>query len=1819
MNAIMNKTNNGKRLMAAVAVLALIACAFVAIMPASEQVNGAPVADITVPSTATAMDSVDDLATKATGNYVISSPITLDKNVTIATDVNVYITTGGSLTVPAGFTLMVTGTLSVTDGGVFTFNASEDGYNVAITESKGKISIDETGVANITGTGAGTFIGPNGIFVIGDGQIDVAYSKATDESLGMAITVTGTAAVAKDFGIYSADKLTVSPNTVLTVNSKLKISGTLTNSGSIAVGANGQIEVDSTSVNSVTSAASLADTTATKTFFYGTPQNVTLKSGQTYSITSGSAVVTVGTNVVSLGNIDSETAITVTTSNGTAMSIAGGADTATGTVAMTSGTATVTAANLGSVLDGYVKLTTFGKSLTDIGAADAATPTKLKAAVTVYGDKSTDIVLDGTNYITVADGSSITGTVSYSDGTNNTILMSGTVGASGTNAVYSEATATGVKITCTRQMVIFEDATINQNITVDCTSLVLNGKTTFGTAGKITASSASVYCNGTLAGTTGTDKITAAAYYGDYNNLSQYATMTTTGSATYKGSSTWTVTTIDEIETAIENGFNSFTVSGSTALEIDRDWTLPEGYTIILASDATNAATLQVNSGKTFTIADGAQIIMQDFLGAAGTDDDKISTIVVQSTGRMNVGGDIIGYQGTTQGVINNSGTVSFDNSAEVKTDFTGSGTFNLSDSMKTVYVREDVNSNLTFLPQQTVIVESGYNINISSTSRMDVLGKLIVEEGASINVIKGGLLYVRGNTASATIDGTVTSNGVSIMTADGTVTGTPLAGVTIDITTAQSDDSVIAINGTLQSRACNGELAIDLKKNTAANGKGSIELAGVLTVATNTMAQFDGMEVLEGGVLTVNGTIGTTNISNAGTVVMNGTSNGTFTIDMEIGGIVDVKSLAGDMTVTDSGMFLTMVRDDAGKSVEALVGGPNAKWAPVANSIELSDIKGAYITSDAPYEVVDGYDNRMPVNKMYVSGNLTPVTADANATATVVTGTVIVPDLEAETDLNIGKTHFGVSSGATLDVVGFVAAVDSENTTAFTGAGDIVVSEGTVKSLNVIDGPKVTAVHYEALESNVTYNYYTTLAKAIESGATELDAIGDLTILEDVTLPTGVTLTAGNVYVGDEDVQDITFTIENDAEFTAGNVYVNATMDVADTNDIFVSAVYSDTETIDGTHAIYTNLATALANAEDSTVTITKRGDGTVYLSTDATVKEGVTLAIPAGKVLEIKNGVTLTVAGTVDNKGDISAYYMDGTTVKEGDFADEVGTGADSVKKAVIALEGGLIQSTLAMDYNDYYIAGAYYTIGNGRTNVITTIERAAPEILNADARTVETWGPVVGTTATFTGEEYYNAVLYVNGDLTMDSLVLKDTQMTVQADVSILNGAFGSAEGSVTFEHVQVAKGFYLADRIVESGDAKVPTLFMNGAVTKDLDSDYAFVEALVQFDGVVKVVNVTIDLDGSKAVDSENNAIVGAKDGNVVIAAGADVAFAKNLSNDNMAMTVSNLDLSVEGTLTVSSGAQLTATQNVVNVVLGTLAIAERTDSQSAGTANISSIFIGGVPEDVTYDSTRYAAGLGSNAVVTGVISGLNTVYLFPGSTIAEKNVEGFYSTTFMVEDAELVTVYTKTQAKIDNIYPTALIGNSLFKGWYYEDANGVMQPAGKNTLLTATDSAVSEYKTEVTIGQYATVYANVDFDSYMLEFHVDAGVDAIYVDGDIVDSKGLVGQGAIGYPVAWVSAGTHQITVKLSNGYTGVVEMSFGGQTVTDGNISITGSDYAGTTYVVSITNIDASQNDPVSPSTGGDDGLGLTDYLLIVLVVLIVVMAIIVAIRLMRS
>ena len=1373
MNDIMNKTNNGKRLLAAVAVLALIACAFVALAPTADAAEGDKL--LKIDETA----AEDTVVIPTTGATVVYT----------AEELQNALTSGDKVIVIS----------SVAKGGE-TKNANisidalsiPEGVTVYLGETAKKNGVwDTTKLTNVADATTFTMTVKD-LTVAGTFYNVLGQNKATS-----GIIVTDSLTVTGEGAVYSSSA--ISGNTP-------DVTGFFTNSkgstGDVPTYFSHMYSADISKISKYVNSVDYSNDAVSK-------DKTAVKAIFTYGDVELDGTVDLTTDSINLviGGIK-ENASTVTLNKDAVFS---------GTI--------LNASNAGKL-----------------------TVTSMKAGENGITLSLGSLIIDGE----IEESSAIT--------VNGPVTMSGTAGAG-----------------------------VNISFGADAVISVPSGESLDISKAKVTSTSTSKLMAGadsdvTLPSGFDTKYIVAQAAPGA---TIQKAPASEGGNPTPVDGSVESinVTTFDELKNAVELGFPEINMAIDIA--VPENFTLTEGTTLTI--NATSAAvTLTVNANATFTVANGANIILDD-----GTDEKNLAKIYVSEDASMFVGGNIIGPEGETEGLIDNDGTVSFDTTAEVKTDMIGDGIYNLSDAMKTVYVREDVNSNLVFLPQQTVIVEFGYNITISGTSRMVVQGKLIVEEGASINVTKGGLLYVYGNTASATIAGTVTSNGASIVKSNNVA----LAGVTVDLTNAQSDESVIDISGTLQSRACNDELAINLVKNV----KGSIELSGALTVANKSTAAFDGLEVLEGGVLTVNGTIDKTEISNAGTVVMNGTvvSSKTMTVVMGVGGIVDIRSLTGTMVVTDSGMYLSMVRvNDANKAAyvgSAPAGTDNtvADWTS-ANSIKLENIRGAYITEDAPYEVVDNYDNRMPVNKMYLSGTLTGAVKDIDATVSITMGKVIVPDLEAETDLSIGKAKLTVNN-ATLDVVGYVMAVDTENAYAFAavGTGNIVVSAGTIKSYNAIEF-SIKAVHYEAVETGVTYNYYTTLAQAIENGATDMEALGTLDILEDITLPTGTSLDATTVNVGSSDVQDITFTIENDAEFTAGTVNVYGTMDVADVNDIYVSAVYSDTETLDGDHAIYTNLANALANADDGTVTITKKGDGIVYLTSNATVKENVTLAIPAGKQLYIENGVTLTVAGTVDNKGGVSAfYYDDKDAVTAGAFGTETGTGTDAEKKAVIDLDGGLIQSTTEMTYDKYFVPGAYYSVNTGKSYIITTIEKAAPAIGTADAKLVKLYGEVVGTTVTFTGEEYYTATVEVYGDLTMDSLVLKDAIMNVKA-AAVLNGAFGSAEGSVTFEHVQVAAGFYLSDRIVESGDVKTPTLFMNGTVNKDLDADYAFAEALVQYDGVVKNVNVIINLDGSKAVDSTGNAIAGAENGNVVIAAGADVAFAKNLSNDNMAMTVSNLD-------------------------------------------------------------------------------------------------------------------------------------------------------------------------------------------------------------------------------------------------------------------------------------------------------------------------------------
>ena len=267
--------------------------------------------------------------------------------------------------------------------------------------------------------------------------------------------------------------------------------------------------------------------------------------------------------------------------------------------------------------------------------------------------------------------------------------------------------------------------------------------------------------------------------------------------------------------------------------------------------------------------------------------------------------------------------------------------------------------------------------------------------------------------------------------------------------------------------------------------------------------------------------------------------------------------------------------------------------------------------------------------------------------------------------------------------------------------------------------------------------------------------------------------------------------------------------------------------------------------------------------------------------------------------------------------------------------------------------------------------------------------------------------------------------------------------------------------------------------------------------------------------------------------------------------------------------------------------------------------------------------RHAAT--SAAAVKGDLSGVGTVYLFAQATLDEAatktvSADSVKNTQFYIEDALWMTVYdvdvnppTKIQG-IENdgendvlvwyIAPDNLT-NSIFDGWQ------VLQD-GKYVLVND----------EVSVGEEDAVYAYIDYNIYTVTVFADPGIDAVYIDGKLM-TKGYyqayeTGQMVEGFRLN-ISAGTHEITYKLGNYFSGEATMTVNGTAVTGNAFTTSETDAEDTQVTIYLQGIEASA--PETPSTGGssDDGMGLTDYLLIILVVLIVVMAIIVALRLMRS
>ncbi|MBQ7405341.1 MAG: hypothetical protein IJV90_02850, partial [Candidatus Methanomethylophilaceae archaeon] len=295
-----------------------------------------------------------------------------------------------------------------------------------------------------------------------------------------------------------------------------------------------------------------------------------------------------------------------------------------------------------------------------------------------------------------------------------------------------------------------------------------------------------------------------------------------------------------------------------------------------------------------------------------------------------------------------------------------------------------------------------------------------------------------------------------------------------------------------------------------------------------------------------------------------------------------------------------------------------------------------------------------------------------------------------------------------------------------------------------------------------------------------------------------------------------------------------------------------------------------------------------------------------------------------------------------------------------------------------------------------------------------------------------------------------------------------------------------------------------------------------------------------------------------------------------------------DLTVNGSVLVDNEATLTVG---VAQVLGTLTVADETDdNDAAGTFDVEDLFLGIVYKDV--DEGYSAPSLASTATLVGDAD-ISIMYVIAGSSFPEDLVDENTPAVELYVEGELwMTIYsfgTETSVTVDQIP----VENVKFEGWATKEG-------GEGSDNTTVEFSKEKY------------YADIKYDVYEVKFVIAEGIDDVYLDGILVQGSSILGS----YENQFVSAGTHTISYTLANGYTGEAKMLVDGKEVS-GYTFTTEGEYEGVIYTITLQGIEKAPAE--TGSVVEEEGMDLTDILLIVLVVLIVIMAIIVALRMMRS
>ena len=1776
MTSNVTRTNNGKRLMAAIAVLALVACAFMAFTPASDAATGdTPTATYVVGNTSTPIDA-------ATGAvYYVDA----DASEGTTADAAIDVTAGETIAIYAEQGALIT--LSLADSSAkATVYVVTPGSFVPATEGK-LVSGTTTGTAKYTIDSDVTFTGAT----VADFTITVGESSFTVPSASNTAFTTD----AVEFQTSTLSTTIEYCNPAM-VGSNFN----LLDGGSLTIPANVEIPGNFT-VNGGTTGDAGFNAVNTISFQTGT-------IAATDTVPEHSAFATGASTGIKIEN--SNGTLTVTEAEWTA-----------GTVAVTKGFVSTSAMTFQPGTLKAISTNWVNNNNSTLYSNFVDFPNTI---ILVYGDFSnTDVTLVDGESISVAEQSTYSGTVSFG---NNSAHVS--VSAIKTISYYAIKANT-------------DHLEIGAGITA-------SGENVTGSNVVIDRASGAVSVSGTMLG----------------NNMSITSTITIEEISEYSGATPTLIIPSTSAVSFAQGG--SIVMSAGSALYIygtmGTGSGVDTGKCITLAERAASDATIY---GSDFRLANA----FCDSLVSTATGSNEIVFVQSNTPYPVSTYPDLVAALNTSRPIEINK-TIEIPANASVSiigkdvTFVTGEYASNVG-----ILVKEGATLSIT---DSTFDQADGVDVSITTEqyTQLNITNSLIfmvvdADELCDLNLDNHEVTYdystddVKVGFGTTLVLSSIPKGDIYVY---GTLTINEGTTVTIEYgkTMTVKPDATVNMNGTLNVQGTVefevgsvGNIAgtVNVRNPTTGGAQfisyGDVEMSGTMTVSNKSATaplqnelvavSMPGTDKVWSG-FTVTGTLNVNGglsgiILDKGTVNINGQVEEIAAVIIFDGVSLNVSSVSGgNLVVTDYGISNEAVYDSNG-TVRT-----NTEQSS-GNIVVLDDVKGVTVseTVTAGNYTVGGTSYAYYVSDMYISGSATRVGTATSATDENITVSGVCTSVStSKYTTRCGAVHIAEADTLTLgeDVVmgnyGYGEAVDQklcvDGTLNVTGEGAKYLSGSkTWNGMNftagaidvngtVVIGPEaadvtsdyvlpgaVTGVRYaiQTTENNVTSTtiYYAGFDAAVTEIADAVDdtitVYGEVTVGADATIAANqvVLLNAGAVLTVDD---GIILTFENGGKVsgTQASIDVKGTMESANyREDISVGSIGADVIVTNEPARTWTSFYNALENAT---------APETIELSRDITLTQNTT--IPEGVTVSTEYNLntsryTLTVDGTLD--------VLQGGNINIAGKPDDGNVIANGVVVMRSLGESEANQTTLTQ------FDGAHFTLRTGATvsNYVTNLSYAAE---NVDNGTITVTGAVSAGDVVF--NEAANGVLVinvvtnpgqeVNTVLSVSSMDLNGARFTVD-DSSRVTGSITLPYGDGTADaHIDLSRAS--GEFSIESSSLATATGTEYTAYIYGQTSNGSFTVAA----GTVDVYhsNSILGFTANSTFEVASGATLVVKDATFTMAnddrtGGAYVTIAGTMELDNGVLSgasgASGDSIVIEGTLDVIENAN----SNVVMYVPGVVNV----DEDATFTVNTKMV-VGSAPESL---------GIGGTLSGKYIINANGYILAYTGTDLTNAQINwnaatgesDAETTVFYINDVEYATAY----ASIGNEHGI----NSIFGTAAGED----IELSGLNTTVPVGgykwEDANGETSTVSDIGTPEQVYIEFDPAEVPGVVTVGAGID-LFIDGVQVSGYGP-GSGTSVGPNLDLSVGTHRVSYEIRAGWDGSsVVFTFNGQTIQNGDTITITADM--TSFTLSATGaINSTGTSDNGSTTGGDDGLGLTDYLLIVLVVLIVVMAIIVAIRLMRS